>query len=192
MQQAKAIDEAVKLPQRLHHNAWVVENQERTRAFYEDVLGFTLTAFWIEVAPLRGKMTTLSHAFYSLEDKSALAFFCLAEREDHEKYKSPKTELFNHVALSVDKATQERLLAGLVKAKHPNFSIEHGYCKSLYATDPDGLNLEFVLDAADADRIDREQRRDAHDWLNRWMKGERASNNELYTHGHRTAVPHNG
>jgi glyoxylase I family protein len=178
-----------RLPLRLHHNAWVVKDQERTRAFYEDVLGFKLTAFWIEVAPLMGKMTTLSHAFYALEDGSALAFFCMAEEVDHEKFQSPKTELFNHVAVSVDSQTQARLHAGLVAAEYPNFSIEHGYCTSLYAVDPDGLRLEFVLDAPDAARIDQEQRRDARDWLNRWNNGERNSNNQLYTKGHRTAVP---
>lgn len=177
------------LPLRLHHNAWVVEDQERTRAFYEDVLGMKLTAFWIEVAPLMGKMTTLSHAFYAMADGSALAFFSMAEKADHEKFKSPKTELFNHVAVKVDAATQAALLARLVAVNYGNFSIEHGYCNSLYAVDPDGLRLEFVLDAVDADRIDREQRRDARDWLDRWVAGERQSNNQVYTHGHRTAVP---
>lgn len=180
------------LPLRLHHNAWVVEDQERTRAFYEDLLGFKLTAFWIEVAPLMGKMTTLSHAFYALADDSALAFFSMADASDHEKFKSPKTELFNHVAVKVSAETQDELHARLVAANYGNFSIEHGYCKSLYAIDPDGLRLEFVLDAPDADRIDVEQRRDARRWLDGWVKGERNSNNQIYTHAHRTAVPSNG
>lgn len=185
----KTTETEVRQPLRLHHNAWVVADQERTRAFYEDVLGFKLTAFWIEVAPLMGKLRTISHAFYGMEDQSALAFFCMAEPEDHETYKSPKTELFNHVAVLVDKATQVRLHKNLVAADYPNFSIEHGYCASLYATDPDGLRLEFVVDAADADRIDREQRRDAHGWLKRWNAGERTSNNQLYTHHERGGAP---
>ncbi len=178
------------LPLRLHHNAWVVEDQERTRAFYEDILGFKLTAFWIENPPLMGKPRTLSHAFYALADESALAFFSMSAPEDKERFKSPATELFNHVAVKVDAETQDALLARLVAANYPNFSIEHGYCKSLYATDPDGLRLEFVIDAPDSDRIDREQRRDARMWLDRWTKGERESNNQVYTHAHRAASGH--
>ena len=183
-----AAGDGVRQPARLHHTAWVVEDQERTRAFYEDVLGFQLTAFWIEGAPLRGKRTILSHAFYGLEDGSALAFFCLADKDDHEVFKSPKTELFNHVALNVSEAVQDRLLKSLVESGYKNFSIEHGYCKSLYVTDPDGLNLEFAVDTADIDRINAEQLRDARSWLTRWNNGEREPNNELYTHHHRNSV----
>jgi catechol 2,3-dioxygenase-like lactoylglutathione lyase family enzyme len=36
------------LPQRLHHNAYVCADQERTRHFYEDILGLPLIATWIE------------------------------------------------------------------------------------------------------------------------------------------------
>ncbi len=172
----------VKLPSRLHHTAWVVEDQERTRAFYEEILGFALTAFWIEAGPSsRGKRLILSHAFYGMPDGSALAFFCMAEPEDHEIFKSPVTQLFNHIALTVDAATQDRLHQALIDAKYPNFSLEHGYCKSLYATDPDGLRLEFAVDVSDVDRINQEQLRDARGWLEKWTSGLREPNNHLYT-----------
>lgn len=170
------------LPSRLHHTAWVVEDQERTRAFYEDVLGFELTAFWIEKGPpSRGKRLILSHAFYGMPDGSALAFFCMAEPEDHEIFKSPKTEAFNHIALNVDEATQDRLQQALIAAGYPHMSMEHGYCKSLYAIDPDGLRLEFAKDVGDVDRINAEQYRDARGWLQKWTAGHREPNNHLYT-----------
>jgi catechol 2,3-dioxygenase-like lactoylglutathione lyase family enzyme len=41
------------LPSRVHHHAWVVEDQARTRHFYEDVLGLPLVATWCEVEELR-------------------------------------------------------------------------------------------------------------------------------------------
>ena len=44
-----------KLPSRLHHNAWVVKDLERTRQFYEDLLGLPLTATWCEKTDLFGK-----------------------------------------------------------------------------------------------------------------------------------------
>ena len=171
-----------RLPQRLHHNAWVVADQERTRAFYEDALGFTLTAFWIETEEFQGEKIVLSHAFYGLEDGSALAFFSMADPAQGAKFKSQPTEVFTHVALTVDEATQSQLRSRINAAGLFNFTIEHGYCNSLYVMDPDGLRLEFAIDAPGIERINADQARDAHSWLERWTAGERTSNNRLYTH----------
>lgn len=169
------------LPLRLHHNAWVVDDQERTRAFYEDVLGFTLTAFWIETEEFEGEQLVLSHAFYGLGDGSALAFFCLAEPHLKDKFRSPKTEVFNHVALKVDASTQADLHRRIEAAHLHTFLIEHGYCRSLYVMDPDGLRLEFAVDVDGVEQINERQRRDAHGWLKRWTAGDRTSNNADYT-----------
>lgn len=168
-----------RLPQRLHHNAWVVVDQERTRAFYEDTLGIPLTAFWIETEQFEGQDLVLSHAFYGLEDGSALAFFSMADPEVHEKFKSPATEIFNHVALTVDETTQSELRSRMEAAGLFNFTIDHGYCESLYTMDPDGLRLEFAVDSANADQINAAQLKTAHSSLKAWMAGERASNNNV-------------
>jgi glyoxylase I family protein len=165
------------LPVRLHHNAWVVEDQARTRHFYEDVLGMPLTQFWIEEAPFEGQKLVLSHAFYGMQDGSALAFFCMAEPKYHERFKSPVTEMFNHVALKVDRATQDRLLERIIAAGYKNFSIEHGYCRSVYVTDPDGLRLEFTLDALNVEEINSVQARTARETLDKWIAGHRETNN---------------
>jgi glyoxylase I family protein len=34
------------LPSRLHHTAYVAKDLEKTRHFYEDILGFPLVATW--------------------------------------------------------------------------------------------------------------------------------------------------
>lgn len=166
-----------KLPSRLHHTAWVVEDQERTRAFYEDVLGFPLVAFWVEVEPFGDDTLVLSHSFFGLEDGSALAFFNMADERFHERFKSPKTEMFNHVALNVDKDTQEAIKTRVDEAGIPSYIIDHGYCHSLYVVDPDGLRLEFAVDAPNVEAIDKNQRSTAHESLRKWMEGRRDSNN---------------
>ena len=56
---------------------------------------------------------------------------------------------------------------------------DHGYCKSIYATDPDGLVVEFTADPPDADRIAAKQRASAHADLRRWMAGDRRVNNDI-------------
>ena len=39
------------LPERLHHHAYVVRDQERNRQFFEDLLGIPLVATWCEDDP---------------------------------------------------------------------------------------------------------------------------------------------
>src|SRR2546427_7446866 len=63
-----------KLPSRLHHNAYVTRDQEKTRRFYEDVIGLPLMATWCESDELFGKVRTYVHTFYGIGDGGALAF----------------------------------------------------------------------------------------------------------------------
>jgi catechol-2,3-dioxygenase len=56
--------------------------------------------------------------------------------------------------------------------------IDHGYCASLYVTDPNGLNLEFTVDHPEADKIAAKRTASAHDDLRKWLAGDRSTNNE--------------
>jgi catechol-2,3-dioxygenase len=55
--------------------------------------------------------------------------------------------------------------------------LEHGYCRSVYVKDPNGMILEFTLDHPEADKISRERRTRAHQELQRWLAGNHQSNN---------------
>ncbi|TLY86656.1 MAG: VOC family protein [Gammaproteobacteria bacterium] len=170
-----------KLPTRLHHTAYVTWDQERNRRFYEDVIGLPLTATWCESDELFGKVRTYVHTFYSIGDGGALAFFQFADPADQAQFgpKMPPTP-FNHIALKVDAETQAGIEARIEKAgiKPPDtFVLEHGYCRSVYVTDPNGLILEFTRDHPEADKIARERRADAHQELKRWLAGDHTSNN---------------
>jgi len=165
-------------PLRLHHNAYVVADQERTRAFYEDLLGLKLASFWIETNMYKGELVVLSHAMYSMQDGSCLAFFNFADEKMQKRFASPETQVFNHLALNVDRPIQEELLKRLEDTEYTKFSIEHGYCSSLYVEDPDGLQLEFTLDADDVDEINAWQSKSAHQTLKEWMNGRREPNNK--------------
>jgi len=66
------------LPLRLHHNAYVCANQERTRHFYEDIVGLPLVATWIEESEFPefpGRKVSFAHTFFGIGDGGALAFF---------------------------------------------------------------------------------------------------------------------
>src|SRR3954464_11868983 len=56
--------------------------------------------------------------------------------------------------------------------------VEHGYCYSLYLNSPDGVRMEFTVDAPEVDQINAMRRSDAHRELKRWLAGDRHPNNE--------------
>jgi catechol 2,3-dioxygenase-like lactoylglutathione lyase family enzyme len=170
-----------KLPSRLHHNAYVTRDMEATRKFYEDVIGLPLIATWSESDDLFGAVRTYCHCFFGLGDGGALAFFQFEKPEDQEQF-GPKMPFspFHHIALNVDaeaqKGIEERLKAAGFKEPE-SFVLDHGYCRSLYATDPNGLIVEFTLDAPKANEINAARRVSAHADLKKWLGGDHTSNN---------------
>jgi glyoxylase I family protein len=169
------------LPSRLHHTAYVSRDLEATRRFYEDVIGLPLIATWCESDELFGKERTYCHVFFGLGDGSALAFFQFANAEDAELFgpKMPPTP-FHHIALNVDAQTQAAIEQRIKTAgiEPPNtYVLDHGYCRSLYVVDPNGMVCEFTCDHPDAAKINAQRHRDAHTELQRWLAGDHHSNN---------------
>ena len=136
---------------------------------------------WCEVDELFGAERVYCHLFFALGDGGALAFFKFAKPEDEQLFgpKMPASP-FHHIALNVDRETQaaiEKRLAAAGYKEPQTFVLEHGYCRSVYVTDPNGLILEFTRDHPDADRINATRRASAHADLKRWMGGDHTSNN---------------
>jgi glyoxylase I family protein len=169
------------LAQRLHHNAFVTKDQEATRAFYEDILGFPLLATWSEADELFGARRVYCHTFFGLADGSALAFFQFADSADQEMFDPPLTPSpFRHIAMKVDAEGQSEIERRLTNANwkpEQTYALEHGYCRSLYTEDPNGMLLEFTVDVPDAEQIAQLRAADAHETLRRWLAGDHTSNN---------------
>lgn len=163
-------------PRRLHHAAWVTRDQEATRHFYEDILGLPLAATWAERSPATGR--EYCHTFFTLEDGSALAFFQYADQDDNPvELQSP-----GHVAFECDTATQSRLQATLEAHGYPVRLTDHGYCVSLYVTDPNNLRLEFTVDHTAVEQINAHAQGEAHAVLRRWLAGDHTPNNDFRPH----------
>ena len=165
-------------PTRLHHHAFVVADQERTRQFYEDVIGLPLVDTWCE----HDGTTAFCHTFFELADGSALAFFQFADPAVQAANATPSTSVYDHVALHATPAVQAAIAARAEEAGVPTLTIDHGYCTSLYATDPDGLIVEITVDLPDAVAAAPARRQQAHDELARWMAGDHADNNTYRKH----------
>jgi glyoxylase I family protein len=166
---------------RLHHTAYLTKDQEATRAFYEDILGFPLLAAWSEADELFGALRVYCHTFFGLADGSALAFFQFANKEDQDLFDPDLTPSpFRHIAMKVDgegQAEMERRLKAANWKPEATYVLEHGYCRSLYTEDPNGMLIEFTHDDPRADDIAVERRADAHETLRRWLAGDHTSNN---------------
>jgi glyoxylase I family protein len=172
---------ATNLPSRLHHTAYVSRDLEATRRFYEDIIGLPLVATWCESDELFGAVRTYCHCFFGLADGGALAFFQFARPQDQDLF-GPQIPAspFRHIALKVDRDTQEGIERRLAAAGYrppQTYVLEHGYCRSVYVADPDGMICEFTLDHPNVEAINREQLGKAHAELKRWLAGDHTSNN---------------
>ena len=169
------------LPARLHHNAYVTRDQEATRAFYEDIIGLPLVATWKESDELFGAVRTYCHTFYGLADGSALAFFQFADPGDQKQFgPDMPSSPFQHIALKVSAEVQDAIAQRLKDAgwkPDETYVLEHGYCRSLYTADPNGLLLEFTVDATGIHQSDAERERTAHADLESWLAGDHVTNN---------------
>jgi len=173
-----------RLPSRLHHNAFVVKDHEANRRFFEDLLGIPLVATWCEKnysAEMRREVE-FCHTFFGMADGSALAFFQFADPELYEMTqaeKPAKIGRYDHIAFKAEAETYEELKRRLEQAGEKYRETNHGYCKSIYTSSPDGLIVEFTQDPEDVAEIDAVRRADAHSELARWLSGDRRTNNAL-------------
>jgi glyoxylase I family protein len=170
-------------PTRLHHTAYVTKDLEKTRAFYEDLLDLPLVATWCESDELFGKMRTYCHCFFGMPDGSALAFFQFAEASDQAEFgpQMPPSP-FHHIALNADRETQDAVAARLAAAGYTapkTYILEHGYCRSLYVEDPNGMLVELTSDVPAALKPEAVamKRETAKRELQRWLAGDHHSNN---------------
>lgn len=169
---------------RLHHNAHVTTDMAAVREFYEEVIGFPLVATWCEKTDLFGKERTYMHCFYEIGDGECLAFFQFQDEDDQQEF-GPELALsgFRHLAMKVDQEAQDGIrdrLAAAGYAAPDTYTLDHGYCQSLYVFDPAKLLIEFTVDHEDMDKINAMRKTDAHSELERWLAGDHSPNNEAY------------
>src|SRR6202162_2261137 len=167
-----------RLPERVHHHAYVGKDHEAKRRFRADLLGIPLVATWCEKSKSSetGEEIDFCHTFFGLADGSALAFFQFADPKMYEctQAKQPaEIGRYDHIALKVDPGTYDELKSRLDRADEPFRETNHGYCKSIYTNSPDGLILGFTCDPPDVAEIDALRRGDAHSERARWGGGDR-------------------
>jgi len=169
------------IPSGLHHNAYLTKDQEANRKFYEDLIGLPLVATWSETDELFGAERVYSHTFYGLGDGSGLTFFQFANKADQDQFDPSLTPSpFRHIALNVTAELQAAIFDRLQRAQwkpEGTYVLEHGYCRSMYTEDPNGMLLELTVDAPNAKEISEVRKGSAHKDLEKWLAGDHTSNN---------------
>lgn len=163
--------------QHIHHAAYRCRDAEQTRWFYEDVLGMKLAA------ALSFKQTSgteidrdYMHLFFDMGGGGLLAFFDEPAGAREEKFK--KTDGFEvHIAFSVD--SEEKMLEFQRRLQEAGTTcvgpLDHGFCKSVYAYDPNGLQIEFAWNTGEYDAIMTEAGADAQNSMKKWTDRTRAN-----------------
>jgi catechol 2,3-dioxygenase-like lactoylglutathione lyase family enzyme len=146
-----------------NHIALATRDIDATHRFYTDVMGFRLAK--VVAAPTPGDTGWARHVFYDCGGGEYVAFWDLPD-ETITGYPTDLNESIglpawvNHFAWNAadEDAYQGHLQrwrsCGITVAE-----IDHGFCKSIYTQDPNGILVEFCLMTAELGEDDEREAR---------------------------------
>jgi len=157
--------------QGLHHYAYRCRDAEETRHFYEDLLGLPLAhVIRADHVPSTGEYCPYVHIFFEMRDGSYMAFFDLGDGQAAEP-SSNTPDWVNHIALQVE--SEAELHAARARLEADGVEVlgvtDHGFVRSIYFFDPNGIRLELTTRTAPPARLD-EFKASAHAELADWAR----------------------
>jgi catechol 2,3-dioxygenase-like lactoylglutathione lyase family enzyme len=144
-----------------HHLAFATRDLEGTHRFYSDLLGFELIKVIVGKTPEGG---WAKHLFYDTGDGDLIAFWDLHDEKLPEDFSTAISvglglpNWVNHVAFraadlgEIETRRKRWLESGIVVSE-----VDHGFCWSVYAVDPNGILVEFCTDTGGITSEDRER-----------------------------------
>ena len=160
----------------VHHAAYRCRDAEQTRWFYEEVLGLPLAAAMVfDALPGSGQQSDYMHLFFELGDGNFIAFFDEPETATQEHFLR-KHSFDVHIALEAESveallAWQSRINAMGKTCLGP---VDHGFVKSVYMYDPNGIQVEITCKTDRHDEIMTADGASAHEQLRRWTERTRS------------------
>ncbi|MBK6707311.1 MAG: VOC family protein [Sphingomonadales bacterium] len=160
----------------VHHAAYRCRDAEQTIWFYSDVLGLVdPTGVVIETVPGSGDDDPYLHLFFRMGNGEFLAFFDAPGSADPEWF-ARKESFDMHWAFEVDSeddllAMQERIQSFGVSALGP---VDHGFVRSVYMYDPNGIQVELTYRMKDHDAILDNETKKFDTTLAEWSRRTRA------------------
>jgi catechol 2,3-dioxygenase-like lactoylglutathione lyase family enzyme len=146
-----------------NHVAFATRDLAATHAFYTEVMGFRLAK--VVAAPTDSPGGWARHVFYDTGDgaggKGLIAFWDLHDDAIGDRFPTDLSRSLglpawvNHVAF--DAPTLDDLAAHTERWRehgHTVAEVDHGFCVSIYITDPNGILVEFCCDTRPLDSSD--------------------------------------
>jgi catechol 2,3-dioxygenase-like lactoylglutathione lyase family enzyme len=142
-----------------HHVAVATRDMDATHRFYGGVMGFPLAKAVVAPTPSGG---WAKHVFYDTGGDGLLAFWDLHDKTMADFDPAISTGLglepwVNHIAFE---ARDLEEIAGRrdqwLDAGYDVAEIDHGFCVSVYCTDPNGILVEWCTDTAPYTQADRD------------------------------------
>ncbi|MDH2236661.1 VOC family protein [Pigmentiphaga sp. GD03639] len=157
--------------QGLHHYAYRCRDAEETCHFYEDLLGLPLAhVIRADHVPSTGEYCPYVHIFFEMRDGSYMAFFDLGDGQAAEP-SANTPDWVNHIALQVE--SEDELRAARARLEAAGVEVlgvtDHGFVRSIYFFDPNGIRLELTTRTAPAAKLD-EFKASAHAELADWVR----------------------
>lgn len=145
-----------------NHVAFATRDLAATHAFYTEVMGFRLAKVVAAPTDSPGGEGWARHVFYDTGNGELMAFWDLHDAAIGDDFPTAISEgvglpaWVNHVAFnagSLDELAQHR--ERWRAHGHTVAEVDHGFCVSIYITDPNGILVEFccntrALDEGDA------------------------------------------
>lgn len=133
----------------IHHVAYTTRDVEATYEFYAIKLGMTL----LRTENHLHDGGWFRHFFFGMGSGEAIAFFLVEGAGEEPDYKTDiSTGLglpiwANHIAFRLDTLDE---LAAMTKRMQSHgiddiMEVDHGWCTSIYAVDPNGIMIEFCV-----------------------------------------------
>jgi|SRR5690606_407989 len=158
-----------------HHVAYRCRDAEQTRWFYEDVLGLPLAAaLALDEIPGLNEPTPYLHLFFEMGNGDFVAFFDEPQGADPDQFL--RAHSFDR-HLAFETGSEEELLRWQRHINEKGVTclgpVDHGFVKSVYMYDPNGLQVEITARTADYDRIMAAEREAARRQLDEWTRRTR-------------------
>jgi catechol 2,3-dioxygenase-like lactoylglutathione lyase family enzyme len=147
-----------------HHVAIATRDLSAVDTFYTEAMGFRLDRVNVAPTPEGG---WARHAFYDTGNGEMIAFWDIHDDPTIGDFDPSVSrglglpEWTNHLAFHVDSSEQLRVARDRWLANgHYVYEIDHGWCTSIYTTDPNGIMVEWcVTTVATTDAVREEARR---------------------------------
>lgn len=145
-----------------HHTAFATRDTQATHRFYTEAMGFTLAK--VIAGPTENNNGWAKHLFYEIGPDEFIAFWELHDDALPETW-SPAISTsqglpiwVNHLAFrAADLADIEARKQRLLDHGHTVSEIDHGWCTSIYAVDPNGILVEFCTTTQALTQADRDE-----------------------------------